>query len=106
MDIEQPIINKAVKELLDKLVREHEGYRWESMCSFSDGKGTTYIEVNVYREKGSERLGRIAYHLETGQVLNFRYNGYGDKGPESIVDLLLDITNLERSRNGKSRPPA
>ena len=95
MDIDPPIINKAVKELLDKMVREIPGRRWESMVTFSDGKGTTVIELNVYRGGGQEKAGRIAYQLENGEVLEARYPGYDGAFPESILDLLLDVVNLE-----------
>jgi len=91
-------INKAVREILNKLVHELPQYRWESMCTYSDGLGMTVIEINVYRGGGSERLGRIAYHLETGDVLNHRYRGYEDQAPESILDLILDVVNLEHRR--------
>ncbi|MEM0996772.1 MAG: hypothetical protein AAGN35_06825 [Bacteroidota bacterium] len=95
MDIEPPIINKAVRELLEKMTREVSGRRWESMVTFSDGKGTTIIELNVYRGGGQERAGRIAYRLETGEVMEARYPGLGEELPESVVDLLLDAVNLE-----------
>ncbi len=98
MEIEPIIINKAVREILDKMVRELPQYRWESLVNYSDGKGTTNIEVNIYRAGGSERLGRITYHLETGEVVDFKYRGYAGDAPESIVDLILDIVNMERQR--------
>lgn len=98
MDIEPTIINKAVREILDKMVRELPHYRWESLCTYSDGKGTTIIELNIYRAGGSERLGRIAYHLETGEVVNLRYRDFKGDAPESIVDLILDVVNIERQR--------
>lgn len=98
MEIEPTIINKAVREILDKMVHDLPHYRWERLCTYSDGKGMTIIELNIYRAGGSERLGRIAYHLETGEVVNYRYPGYSDVAPESIVDLILDVVNLERRR--------
>ena len=98
MEIEPTIINKAVREILDKMVRELPTYRWEGLCSFSDGKGTTIIELNIYRSGGSERLGRITYQLETGDVVNFRYRDLPEDAPDSIVDLILDVVNLEYRR--------
>lgn len=90
------LINKAVKDLLDKLVIDVPGYRWDSLCSFSDGRGMTVIELNVWRKDGQETAGRIAYQLETGDVLNFHYPPIGKDAPEPVVDFLLDLYNLER----------
>lgn len=98
MSVAPTTINKAVREILDQLVRDLPQYRWESMCIHSDGLGMTVIEINIYQAGGSERIGQIAYHLETGDILNHRYRGYEGNAPESILDLILDVVNLERSR--------
>lgn len=98
MDIEPHIVNKAVREILDKLVEELPDYRWEGLCTSSNGPGETTIELNIYRNGGSERLGQISYHLESGDVLDYRYRGHLGDEQASIVDLVLDIVNLERDR--------
>lgn len=89
-------INKAVKELLDKLVHDLPGYRWDSLCAYSDGQGVTMIELNIFRKDGQEMAGRIAYQLETGEVHRFHYAPIGNHAPEMIVDFLLDVYNFER----------
>lgn len=89
-------INKAVKHLLDKLVEDLPGYRWDSVCSFSDGAGTTMIELNIFRRDGQEAAGHIAYRMETGEVHRFQYLPIKDNAPESIVDFLLDVYNFEK----------
>jgi hypothetical protein len=94
--MQSQLINKAVKDLLDKLVLDLAGYRWDSLCSFSDGKGMTVIELNVWRKDGQEAAGSIAYQLETGDVLRFHYPPIGQNAAEPIVDFLLDMYNLER----------
>ena len=99
MEIHPNTINKAVREILNELVIELPRYRWESICTYSDGVGKTIIELNVYRNGGSERAGRIAYQLETGEVLNHSYQGMNGSSPTSILDFVLDIANLERRRN-------
>lgn len=99
MDIDPNTINKAVREILNQLVQELPRYRWESICTYSDGAGKTIIELNVYRSGGSERLGRIAYQLETGDVLNHSYPGMNGSSPSSILDFVLDVANFERRRN-------
>lgn len=94
--IESQYINKAVKELLNKLVQDLPGYRWDSLCSYSDGRGTTMIELNIFRRDGQESAGRIAYQLETGEVHRFHYTPIRDHAPETIVDFLLDVYNFEK----------
>jgi hypothetical protein len=89
-------INKAVKELLDKMVTDLPGYRWDSMCAFSDGMGMTLIELNIFRREGQEAAGRIAYQLETGEVQRFHYTPIKADAPEMIVDFLLDVYNFEK----------
>lgn len=96
--MEPQLINKAVREILDKMTQDLPAYRWESLCTFSDGKGKTFIEINIYRGGGSDKLGRIAYQLETGQVLNHSYRDFGEESPESILDFILDVVNLEHKR--------
>ena len=94
--MEAHYINKAVKDLLDKLVGDLPGYRWDSACAYSDGRSMTMIELNIWRKDGQEAAGGIAYQLETGDVLHFRYPPMGREGPEQIVDFLLDLYNMER----------
>ena len=93
--MEHNFINKAVKELLDKICNHLQGYRWDSLCGFSDGKGLTLIELNLFRKDGQEMAGRIAYQLETGLVLRFYYPAFTGNAPEDILDFLLDVLNLE-----------
>ena len=98
MEIDPQTTNRAVREILNQLVRQLPGYRWESICTFSDGRGRTIIELNLYRSGGSRRIARIAYQLETGAILNYSYRSDLGKAPDSVVDLLLDIANAERAR--------
>jgi hypothetical protein len=88
--------NKAVRELLDKMVRDLPGYRWDSLCAYSDGMGHTIIEINIFRKSGQESAGRISYHLESGEVMTHHYPAFEGKVPETIVDFLLDVFNLEK----------
>jgi hypothetical protein len=94
--METQLINKAVRELLDKLVTDLPGYRWDSFCTSSDGQGVTMIELNIFRKGGQEVAGRIAYRLETGEVQRFQYAPIRDHAPEMIVDFLLDVYNFEK----------
>ena len=87
-----------VKELLDKLVQEHSPLRWDSVCAFSDGKSRTILEISVFGAHGQVQLGRIAYQMETGEIVNFFYKGYEGERPDDILDLILDLINLERRK--------
>lgn len=80
---------------MDKMVLDIPGRRWESLVTWSDGKGVTVIEVNIYRRDGQEKAGRISYRLESGEVLSAHYPGFEGDFPETVVDLLLDVVNLE-----------
>lgn len=105
MDMEPTIINKAVREILDQLVRDFPDYRWESLCTESDGRGQTIIEVNIYRGGGSRRIGQVTYHLESGDILNFRYRNQLTTEPTSVVDFVLDIVNMEKLQTETSPNP-
>jgi hypothetical protein len=89
-------INKAVRDLLNQLVRELPGYRWDALCAFRDGKGKTVMELNVWRNDGQERAGHITYQMETGEVLAYHYPPLGKGAPEPVLDFLLDLYNMER----------
>lgn len=102
--MDSELINKAVRELLNKLVEDLPEYRWDSLCAYSDGLGTTMIELNIFRKNGQETAGKIAYQLETGIVHRFQYKPMRANAPEMIVDFLLDVYNFEKqmsaARNG------
>lgn len=88
--------NRIVIDLLNVLIGENRDYKWKLKCSYSDGKGKTIMEASIYSGENQHRHGRIAYVAETGNVLNFTYRGYQDRKPESVIDLMLDINNLEK----------
>jgi hypothetical protein len=89
---------RAAKAILDSITAELPGYRWESLCAYSDGKSKTVLELSLYRKNGSELVVSIGYHVETGEMMTHRYPGYEGEAPENIIDLLLDTHNHERMR--------
>ena len=93
--------NLAVNKILDQLTATLPGYRWERICTFSDGLETTIVEVSVYREGGSLLAARLSYHVESGRLLDFHYLAHKGSKPETVVDLLLDIFNHELALHGK-----
>jgi hypothetical protein len=90
-------INKFVKELLDKMVDELPGFRWDSLHTSEDAQGITMVELNLFRRDGQEVAGMIAYQLKTGEVYRLNYRPIQAEASEMIVDLLLDVYNLERT---------
>jgi hypothetical protein len=96
---------KAIKAILDGITAELPGYRWESLCAYTDGKDMTVLEVSLYRKNGSELVVSVGYHVETGQMLQHRYPGYEGQAPETLIDLLLDAINMERMRHARLQGP-
>jgi|GEM_PF-2341834 hypothetical protein len=99
MDFDRHTTNLAVKRILDALIQELPGYRWERICSFSDGQGHTVVEVSLYRKGGSLLAARLSYHVESGRLLDYHYPAHEGVPPENVVDLLLDIHNTEKAKN-------
>lgn len=91
-------LGRVVFGMLDVLTEKIPVMRWESICAFSDGISRTIIQLNIYDERGNVQVGRIAFRIETGEVLNFYYRNYEGESPEVITDLILDIYNLETRR--------
>ncbi|MFM2377043.1 MAG: hypothetical protein RLZZ165_2140 [Bacteroidota bacterium] len=90
-------IDKFVKELLDKMVDELPGFRWDSLYTSEEEQGSTMVELNLFRRDGQEAAGMIAYQLKTGEVHRFNYKPIQSDASEMIVDFLLDVYNLERT---------
>ncbi len=101
MELNATETGRAIKAILDGITNELPGYRWESLCAFTDGKGKTVLEISLYRKNSSELVVSIGYHVEAGEMLHYRYPGYTGTAPESVIDLLLDTHNLERVRQAK-----
>lgn len=102
MELDRHATNVAVKRILDKLVESLPGYRWERICTYSDGMETTIVEVSIYRQGGSLLAARLSYHVESGRLMEFHYPSHNGPKPETVVDLLLDIFNQEHLLHGKS----
>jgi len=86
--------NQAVVEsMLNKLVEIRNDIKWKINNSYADGIDKTILEVRIY-ESGFQ-TGRIAFQLETGQVLNYRYKELEKRSPILITDMLLDVISHE-----------
>uniref|UniRef100_UPI00404845F1 hypothetical protein n=1 Tax=Roseivirga sp. TaxID=1964215 RepID=UPI00404845F1 len=82
-----------VKGLLNKLAEMREAFNWRINNTYSDGINNTVLEILTF-EKGVQ-TGRIAFQLEDGHVINYRYKELEKQLPAQIIDLLLDVIGLE-----------
>lgn len=97
--------NQAIIEsMLNKLVEIGEKISWKINNSYADGIDHTILEIRIY-QKGFQ-TGRIAYHAETGQVLNYRYKEMEKRSPIQITDILLDMISLELTSMEQTSPAA
>lgn len=86
--------NKAlVRSLLNKLVEIGHDVSWKINNTYTDGLHNTILEIRIYEDK--LQTGRIAFQLESGQVLNYRYKELEKRIPIKIMDMLLDVIGYE-----------
>lgn len=86
--------NKAVvRSMLNKLVDLGEGVTWKINNTYTDGIDKTILEIRIY--ENGQQSGRIAFQLETGQVINYRYKSLEKRLPIHITDMLLDVISHE-----------
>ncbi len=91
-------IDKTIKDLLKKLVKDQPKITWKIRGTYANGKEPGVIELSIYKKPEMIKKGTIAYNPETGEVKNFFYKDVEGLKPDSIVDLLLDIINLENQK--------
>lgn len=86
--------NKAVvRNMLNKLVEMGESVTWKINNTYTDGIDKTILEIRIY--ESGQQSGRIAFQLETGQVINYRYKTLEKRLPIHITDMLLDVISHE-----------
>lgn len=86
--------NKAVvRNMLNKLVEMGERVTWKINNTYTDGIDKTILEIRIY--ESGQQSGRIAFQLETGQVINYRYKTLEKRLPIHITDMLLDVISHE-----------
>lgn len=95
---EQFNIDKTIKDLLKKLVHDHPDITWKIKGGYADGMKGGTIELSIYQKPEMTKKGTVAYQPESGKIVNFFYKDADGLRPDSIVDLLLDIINLESRR--------
>lgn len=82
-----------VKGLLHKLSEMRANFTWRINNTYSNGIDNTVLEILTF-EKGTQ-TGRIAFQLEDGHVINYRYKEIEKQLPGQIVDILLDVISFE-----------
>ena len=84
---------EAVRSLLNKLVEIGNNVTWRINNSYSNGIDQTILEIQIFENK--MQTGRIAFQLEDGHVINYRYKEMEKRIPVQIVDMLLDVIGYE-----------
>lgn len=82
-----------VKSLLNKLTEVGREITWRINNSYSNGIDNTVLEIQIFESK--VQTGRIAFQLEDGHVINYRYKDLEKRIPIQIMDMLLDIIGYE-----------
>lgn len=84
---------ETVRSLLNKLVEIGNNVTWRINNSYSNGIDQTILEIQIFENK--MQTGRIAFQLEDGHVINYRYKEMEKRIPVQIVDMLLDVIGYE-----------
>ena len=82
-----------VKELLGKLTEMKNSLTWRINNTYTDGLEKTVLELLIFEDK--VQTGRIAFQLEDGHVINYRYKDIEKRESLHIMDLLLDVIGYE-----------
>lgn len=82
-----------VRSLLNKLVEVGNNITWRINNTYSNGIDNTVLEIQIFENKA--QTGRIAFQLEDGHVINYRYKDLEKRIPIQIMDMLLDIIGYE-----------
>ena len=84
---------ETVQSLLNKLVDVGNDVSWRINNTYSKNLDQTILEIQIFEQK--HQTGRIAFELEDGHVINYRYKDLEKKTPVQIVDMLLDVIGYE-----------
>ncbi|OEK06446.1 hypothetical protein [Roseivirga misakiensis] len=86
-----------VRNLLNKLTEVVQECTWRINNTYSNGIDNTVLEIQIFEKK--VQTGRIAFQLEDGHVINYRYKDLEKRIPIQIMDMLLDIIGYELDSN-------
>ena len=82
-----------VRDLLKKLTEVRSSLTWRINNTYADGIDHTVLEILLFET--NQQTGRIAFQLEDGHVINYRYKDLEKRKPIHIVDMLLDVLYYE-----------
>jgi ABC-type uncharacterized transport system ATPase subunit len=85
-----------IMDLLSKLASDHQEIKWRMRCTYADGLGKSYHEIQLFREHDRKKK-TILFEMATGQVLPYGCSGVSTNGSDNIIDLLLDLINYENA---------
>ena len=86
----------TIMDLLGKLASDHKEIKWRMRCTYADGLGKSYHEIQLFRESERKKT-TILFQMESGQVLPYGCNGIATQESDNIIDLLLDLINYENA---------
>ena len=82
-----------VSDMLKRLSELRKDVSWRVNNSYTEDLDNTVLEILIF--EGNQQTGRIAYRLEDGNVINYRYKSLEKRLPVDIVDLMLDVLSFE-----------
>jgi len=82
-----------VTNMLVKLQELGKGISWKINNTYSNGIDNTIFEIQIFQN--DDQTGLIAYQVEDGHVINYRYKTLEKRLPIQIMDMLLDIISYE-----------
>ncbi|KYG79513.1 hypothetical protein [Roseivirga echinicomitans] len=82
-----------VRGLLTKLSDMRADLTWKINNTYSNGIDNTVLEILIF--ESNHQTGRIAFQLEDGHVINYRYKEVEKQLPAQIMDVLLDVISFE-----------
>jgi len=82
-----------VRGLLTKLSDMRADLTWKINNTYSNGIDNTVLEILIF--ESNQQTGRIAFQLEDGHVINYRYKEVEKQLPAQIMDVLLDVISFE-----------
>jgi hypothetical protein len=90
-------VSVTILSLIIKLCDIRKKLRWQIRCAYIDGQGDAVFRIIFYDALQNSQKGEISFYQNTEQILNFRFAGYNGDKPETLIDLLLDLINHEKS---------
>jgi len=82
-----------VRGLLTKITELRPDITWRINNTYSNGIDNTVLEILLF--EAPHQTGRIAFQLEDGHVINYRYKELRKQLPAQIMDILLDVISFE-----------